>query len=103
MLVSTADQHVTQNCTVWDNWETYTPTIKQNLMDFALSNMDALQVGDLGLFVWNRFDVDDNSNGFSGHGRLVQARLIIVRGRRCGHTNLVCRTVGFLLIRVMPM
>jgi len=50
MLVSALDPHVTQDCTVWDMWEDYTPTIKQNLMDFALSNMDALQVGDILFF-----------------------------------------------------
>jgi hypothetical protein len=43
MLHSTADEHTTTNCTVWDAWETWTPTIKQNFMTFAMSNMDALQ------------------------------------------------------------
>jgi hypothetical protein len=44
MLHSTADEHTTTDCTVWDAWETWTPTIKQNFMTFAMSNMDALQV-----------------------------------------------------------
>jgi len=44
MLHSTADEHTTTDCTEWDHWENYTPTMKQNLMDFALANMDTLQV-----------------------------------------------------------
>jgi glucan 1,3-beta-glucosidase len=44
MLNTPADQHVTKDCTQWDQWEDYTPTQKQNLMTFAMSHMDALQV-----------------------------------------------------------
>jgi glucan 1,3-beta-glucosidase len=43
MLHSTADEHTTTDCSTWDYWETWTPEIKQNLMSFAMSNMDALQ------------------------------------------------------------
>lgn len=43
MLHSTADDHTTKDCTQWDQWENYTPTMKQNLMTFAMANMDALQ------------------------------------------------------------
>jgi glucan 1,3-beta-glucosidase len=49
-LHTTADDHVTQNCTEWNMWEDYTETQKQNLMSFAMSNMDALQVGYSGFF-----------------------------------------------------
>jgi hypothetical protein len=52
MLHDTADEHTTLDCTTWDMWETYTPEIKANLMSFAMSNMDALQVCDVRL--WNR-------------------------------------------------
>lgn len=44
MLLSTADEHVTKNCTQWDIWENYTSTQKDNLKSFAMSSMDALQV-----------------------------------------------------------
>jgi hypothetical protein len=47
MLHSSADLHDTSPaiCAVWDHWESYTPTMKSNVMSFAMSNMDALQVG----------------------------------------------------------
>jgi hypothetical protein len=44
MLHSTADQHVTKNCSQWDIWENYTPAQKDSLKSFAMSSMDALQV-----------------------------------------------------------
>ena len=47
MLHSVADEHTTADCTQWDQWENYTPTQKQNLMSFAMSNFDALQVSSL--------------------------------------------------------
>ena len=47
MLHSVADEHTTADCTQWDEWENYTPTQKQNLMSFAMSNFDALQVSSL--------------------------------------------------------
>jgi hypothetical protein len=44
MLHSTADLHTTNNCTLWDHWENYTPTQKANLKQFAMASFDALQV-----------------------------------------------------------
>jgi hypothetical protein len=46
MLVDAQDTHTTPAsvCATWNAWETFTPTMKQNLMSFALANMDALQV-----------------------------------------------------------
>jgi hypothetical protein len=43
MLHTVADEHTTTDCTQWDNWENYTPTQKENLLSFAMSNFDALQ------------------------------------------------------------
>ena len=44
MLHSVADEHTTADCTRWDEWENYTQTQKDNLLSFAMSNFDALQV-----------------------------------------------------------
>ena len=47
MLHDVSDEHTTKDCTQWDQWENYTTTQKQNLMSFAMSNFDALQVSSL--------------------------------------------------------
>jgi len=69
MLHTTADEHTTKGCAEWDQWENYTPTQKQNLMSFAMSNMDVLQV------YFNFLQTEDSvltyatSIGSSGHGK----------------------------------
>ena len=73
MLVSAADEHVTQGCAEWDIWENYTSTQKANLKSFAMSSMDALQVTPVAyctnlLFLLTRV----SSTGSSGPGRLAQ-------------------------------
>ena len=40
---------VTGNCSQWDNWEAWTDDTKNQLKEFALSSMDALQ----NWFFWN--------------------------------------------------
>jgi hypothetical protein len=44
MLRTPADEHTTTGCALWDEWENYTPTMKTNLMNFAMAHMDALHV-----------------------------------------------------------
>ena len=36
-------QHTTNCAELWDNWEAYTPEIKDKLRLFALSSMDAMR------------------------------------------------------------
>jgi hypothetical protein len=73
MLHSTADQHTTQNCTQWDEWENYTPTQKANLKSFAMSSMDALQVIiSPSNSQWCSLQCLP-STGFSGPGKSAQA------------------------------
>jgi hypothetical protein len=43
-LRSVADQHTTVGCPVWDIWENYTTETKANLQNFAMAQMDSLQV-----------------------------------------------------------
>jgi len=35
------------SCEPWTDWENYSATMKQNIMDYTLASMDALQVGPL--------------------------------------------------------
>jgi hypothetical protein len=72
MLRSTADQHVTEGCAQWDIWENYTPAQKDNLMSFAMSSMDALQVTPA-TYQINLLMTRIPSNGSSGPGRSAQA------------------------------
>ena len=44
MFISADDRHTTMNCSLWDEWEQYTPAMKADLMNFAMSSMDALHV-----------------------------------------------------------
>jgi hypothetical protein len=76
MLHTTADEHTTTGCPLWDHWENYTTTQKQDLMNFAMSSMDSLGVilllSELMMFsFYNSF-----RTGSSGLGRLARAQSI---------------------------
>jgi len=42
MFLSADDRHSTPNCSMWDEWEQYTPRMRADLLNFAMSSMDAL-------------------------------------------------------------
>jgi hypothetical protein len=44
MFLSSSDRHTTVGCSQWDEWENYTPKMKEDLMSFAMSSMDSLHV-----------------------------------------------------------
>lgn len=102
MFYSTADQHTTNNCTQWDHWENYTPMQKANLMSFALSSIDSLQVmSTVSLAIALLTSVP--RTGFSGPGKSAQALLTTAHARHCGHTNLGWTMAGSHKTRMMPM
>jgi len=97
MLHSVADEHTTADCTQWDEWENYTPTQKDNLLSFAMSNFDALQVNALCLPSLRCLSDDEiTRTGSSGHGRLAPTPPPIVQELLYGRTSSVWKMVGFL-------
>lgn len=91
------------NCSTWNDWDKWDQTTKDNLKQFMMSSMDALQVRTLSSELYSQVHAPARRTTSSGPGRLVTPLLQAKSKPPSGRTSLLWNKAGHPQTPVTPM